>query len=228
MALDDAPRPYPGTPGSSARRELERRMARYDTVTAEVGSLRRLVRNLVPPPQTTQAWATGPRGELAVARVLSDLTGGWVYALHERRIPGSRANIDHIAISASGIHVIDAKLYRSPVVIRRSGGLLSPRREQLLVGGRDRTSLLTGLAPQVQAVRTALHGIPDLDAFPVRSVLCFVESDLGAVSRRSTVAGVHVLGLRPLRRQLSAPGPFDARLRYRAYRRLADALSPLS
>jgi hypothetical protein len=29
--------------------------------------------------------------------------------LHDRRIPGTQANIDHIAITSTGIYVIDAK-----------------------------------------------------------------------------------------------------------------------
>ncbi len=39
--------------------------------------------------------------------------------LHDRRIPGSRANIDHIAIATSGVWVIDAKRYKGKVQVSR-------------------------------------------------------------------------------------------------------------
>ena len=38
-----------------------------------------------------------------------------IAVLHDRRIPGSKANIDHIAITAAGIWVIDAKRYKGDV-----------------------------------------------------------------------------------------------------------------
>jgi hypothetical protein len=40
-----------------------------------------------------------------------------VAVLHDRRIPGSRANIDHIAIAATGVWVIDSKRYKRKLQI---------------------------------------------------------------------------------------------------------------
>jgi hypothetical protein len=47
-----------------------------------------------------------------------------VTVLNDRRVPGSRGNIDHVVVGAAGVYVIDAKRYQNAVVrIRRSGGL---------------------------------------------------------------------------------------------------------
>lgn len=39
-----------------------------------------------------------------------------MHALHDRRVPGTRANIDHIAVSSSGGSVIDAKKYTDQIL----------------------------------------------------------------------------------------------------------------
>jgi hypothetical protein len=91
--------------------------------------------------------------------------------LHDRRMPGSRANIDHIAVAPSGVYVIDTKRYRGKIRVR-SPLFGSPRLE---IGGRDRTKLLDGLARQVAAVNTALSDLaPEA---PVHGCLCFVRPE---------------------------------------------------
>lgn len=67
----------------------------------------------------------------------------WRFGLHGRRIPGTRANIDHIVVMAAGVFVVDAKRYvdKRPE-LRVEGGILRPRVERLMVGGRDRTKLV--------------------------------------------------------------------------------------
>ena len=50
----------------------------------------------------------GAVGEVAVARVLGDLPDEFV-ALHDLNVPGSKANVDHLVIGPTGVHMIDAK-----------------------------------------------------------------------------------------------------------------------
>ena len=64
--------------------------------------------------------------------------------LHDRRIPGSRANIDHLVISPAGVFVIDAKNYKGRVERRVRGAWLSGE-DCLYVGGRDKTKLVGGM-----------------------------------------------------------------------------------
>src|SRR5699024_9308893 len=94
-----------------------------------------------------------------------------IVVLHDRRIPGSRANIDHIVVTAGGVWVIDAKRYRGRPALRVEGGLIRPRVEKLMVGRRDCTKLVDGALKQVALVRQALEGVP------VTGALCFVEAD---------------------------------------------------
>ena len=58
-------------------------------------------------------------------------------------MPRSTANIDHMAVAASGIWVIDAKRYKGAISKQDRGGWLETD-FRLVVGGRDRTSLAAG------------------------------------------------------------------------------------
>lgn len=61
----------------------------------------------------TSAWRKGAKGERKTARMLTKLERrGWTM-LHDRSIPGSKANIDHIAIGPGGVWVIDSKYWTS-------------------------------------------------------------------------------------------------------------------
>jgi hypothetical protein len=69
------------------------------------------------------AWRRGAVGERRTARLLDPLERqGWV-VLHDLAIPGSRANIDHLAIGPGGVFVIDSKQYRGRLQLDPSGRL---------------------------------------------------------------------------------------------------------
>jgi hypothetical protein len=53
--------------------------------------------------------------------------------LHDRRIPGTRANIDHLAVTPTGVYVIDTKKYQGRPSFKAEPGILR-RVEKLLVG----------------------------------------------------------------------------------------------
>jgi hypothetical protein len=146
--------------GRSAVREYERRRAeRKQRARARLGPLGQALARLIGDPQSIRAWKQGADAEVRVARQLArHLSGRHVVLLHDRRIPGrGRANIDHIAIGRGGITVIDTKSARGRLRIEKRGGFLSPRRELLLINGRDRTDLVDGLERQLAAV-CAGHG----------------------------------------------------------------------
>jgi Nuclease-related domain len=158
-----------GTAGASARREHERRRAKREAATRErhphIGNL--LLR-LQSPPASEVAWDTGAAGEEALGAHLSKRCPH-VIVLHDRRIPRSRANIDHLAVAPSGVYVIDAKRYKGKIEVRKPffGG---PR---LLVAGRDKSKLVEGLARQREAVRAALAEAPP--PMPVHACFCFLN-----------------------------------------------------
>jgi hypothetical protein len=68
-------------------------------------------------------WDLGAQAEAATARLLSTLeTAGW-HVLHDRRLPGSRANLDHVLVSPCGgaLVVLDTKRWhagRETVLLR--------------------------------------------------------------------------------------------------------------
>jgi len=97
--------------------------------------------------------------------------------LHDRRIPGSRANIDHVAITPGGVFVIDAKHY-SGQVEKRNLGTIFRSDVRLYVGRRDCTKLLHGSEDQAEVVRDALAPLGFTD-IPVRPVLCFLGAEWG-------------------------------------------------
>jgi hypothetical protein len=59
-------------------------------------------------------WLRGAAGEIATAGILERLPRRWV-VLHDRRLPGTRTNVDHLVIGPRGVWVIDSKAYRAPL-----------------------------------------------------------------------------------------------------------------
>ena len=214
-----------GRAGGSAQAEYERRKARREQrVRGARPRIGGFILAVTSEPQSTRAWASGAVGERRVAERLAVLAGDEVLLLHDRRIPGTRANIDHLAVGPAGVYVIDAKRYRDAVVeIRRTGGLLGPRTERLMVAGRDRTKLVQGLAPQVAAVRAALSGLPDQIA--VSGLLCFVDALLPRFGRLE-LAGVPIVGPKRASKIVREPGRLTAEDRARIREHLAQHLRP--
>src|SRR6185312_12404072 len=86
------------------------------------------------------------------------------------------------------------------------GGFVVPRRERLLVGGRDSTALVEGVKRQVAVVSDALAGdVPE--PVRVRGFLCFVDAEWPLFGGDFTVDGVAVLWAKRLLGSASAPGP---------------------
>jgi hypothetical protein len=166
-----------GRAGGSAAREWKRRHeGREAAVRGRHKHLGGLLLALSSDPQSTTAWATGALGEQAIGSSLDRLREEGIAVLHDRRIPGSRANIDHLVISQAGVFVVDTKHYRGRVEQRDVGGWLT-RDLRLYVGGRDRTKLVAGMRPQVEAVRRALSAHDVWRDAPVTAVLLFMSDE---------------------------------------------------
>lgn len=135
-----------GAPGSSLQAEYEwRSAARESRARARFPRIGGLLLAVTHQPASTTAFSKGAAGERRVASRLAELSGPGVLFLHNRLLGPDRrdGDVDHLALTAGGIYVIDAKRYKdAKVEVRRSGGLFSPVREQLLVNGRDRSKLL--------------------------------------------------------------------------------------
>lgn len=125
-----------------------------------------------------------------------------VVLVHHRRIPGSRTNIDHLAVGPGGVTVIDAKRIRGRVKVRRARGSSGEPREHLLIGGREETRLIEGVCRQVAVVSELLGG-----SIVVIGAMCFVESGGLPMFSSPTLDGVRIGGLRGIARLARRDGP---------------------
>ncbi|MFL5833359.1 MAG: nuclease-related domain-containing protein [Solirubrobacterales bacterium] len=212
-----------GTPGGSARREHARRRARREAETHESHpTIGKLLLRFGSAPASEAAWETGAEGEEALAAHLAK-TCPEVLVLHDRRIPGRRANIDHLAVAPSGVFVIDAKRYKGKIEVRKP--LLGD--PSLFIAGRSKTKLVEGLARQQEEVRSALGAaIPEM---PVHACFCFLNpagqaggSSLPLV-RTLSIAGFPLFYPRKLSKRLNAPGALSEASRREVAELLAAA-----
>lgn len=224
-AVADAPAEpiNPGTPGSSARREFERReQARERRIREAHPKLGGIIHALTDDPQSTKAWNTGALGEERLGSRLNEFASDTLRVLHDRQIPGSRANIDHLAVTPTGVFVIDAKKYAGRPHLKIEGGLLRPRVEKLMVGTRNCSKLVDGMLKQIDVVRGVIG-----DAIEIQGVLCFVEADWPLFGGPFTTRGVGVMSPRKMYPLLRADGgSADSSAIDGVYRKLASTLPP--
>lgn len=215
----------PGTPGGSLDREYERRRkSREARVRGRFPRAGGLLLALSGEPESTKAFARGAEGERRLAARLEQLCGDDVLFLHNRQRgrSGRSGDIDHIAVTASGVYVVDAKHYKdAKVTVRRTGGIVRSAREQLIVRGRDKTHLVESLNKQYVAVVDAIGK----HAAPVTALFCFVDAEL-PIFETLTVGGVPVLTPRKTARMLRRPGPYDDQTRRTIWESLARRLPP--
>jgi Nuclease-related domain len=140
--------------------QAEPRMAATAGVAAAAG-LAWLLRFRVS--RNTRAWRRGAAGERRTARLIASLERhGWA-VLHDLAIPGSAANLDHLAIGPGGVAVIDTKQYRGRLHVDQHGLLWHGR--YLLVSTlrkvlweADQADEVLGIADITVAAIVAVHG----------------------------------------------------------------------
>jgi hypothetical protein len=102
-----------GSAGGSAARRYEHLHERREARARErFGHLSGLYLGLTHDPQSTRAWEIGSSGERKLGAYLDTLDDDrTLFVFHDRRLPGTCANIDHIAVTRGGVFAIDAKNY---------------------------------------------------------------------------------------------------------------------
>src|SRR6266852_4043693 len=95
----------------------------------------------------------GLKEKRRLAEALADVPE--LKALHDRRVPHTRGNIDHILIAPAGVFVVDAKLYRGLIEVRDVGGIFKSDK-RLFVGSRDCSHVAQNMGWQVEAVVQAI------------------------------------------------------------------------
>ncbi len=143
--------------------------------------------------------------------------------LNDRRVPGTRGNIDHLIVGPSGVFVVDAKLYAGTVRVRDVGGLFK-RDERLFVGRRDCSKLAENMAWQVAAVSRALGSESAPQVLPpITPVLCFVRGEWPLLRRPNSFRGVRLEGTRSITKLVARPPVLDSTEIDRLARALAAA-----
>ncbi len=160
-------------------------------------------------PNHVTAWATGADGEARTATFLEPLRAEGFRILHDRRIPGSRANIDHIVIGPPGVYVVETKSF---------SGQLKVRGNEVYVAGRRKTTMIEEAKREALAVQVALA--PELEALGIGMVpvICVHRASLpwfGADAR-----GIRIVSGKDLVKRLRKADP---RLVTEAVERLANA-----
>lgn len=134
-------------------------------------------------------WRTGAHGEDRTARALSELEAEGFVVLHDRRKPGSSANIHHLIVGPTGVFVVETKSYSGP---------LSIQGDDVYVGGRRRTDIVheaRSEAEIVQAVLAIAGG-----HLSVTPILCIHRAELPLL--KAEVQGIRVVNERGLIRIL--------------------------
>jgi hypothetical protein len=233
--VDEAPAgPAPltsGHAGASAEREYQRRRAnREGRVRARHPRIGGVLLALSGQPVHERVWARGAAGEVAAAATLErECAGSQVRFLHDRRMPRTRGNIDHIAIAPSGVWVIDTKRYTGKVEVS-TPWFGSPK---LKINGRNKSGLVAGLAKQHAAVRDSLSD--GASPPPIHAAFCFLDADLplGLTSLPVPLIGTLAIDGYPClyprslaKRLRQTDGPLDITAIHELYALLGRAFPP--
>jgi Nuclease-related domain len=206
-----------GVAGASAQRQYQRRMA-----SIAGGNLD--LRNMTIESQRIRAWAVGATGEQAVAHLLSGVAG--IRVLHDRRVRGRAANVDHIVVSPAGVFVIDTKYFAGLVrIVTRT---LHGRTDYgLLVGGRDRSHAVENVACVCIDVQRVLESVGhELDYVPIEPVLCFIDADRLSFRTPTAFRGVTLVGTNSVKRLITRSQLLSAGEIERVSRILSIAFPP--
>ena len=141
-------------------------------------------------PQTATDLAEAGGGDIRLANRLDRDLDGMATVLHDRRVPLSRGNIDHLVVAPSGIWIIDADHDDGTVVCRDVGGSRT-NDDRLYVGDRDQSNLVSAMARQADAVQLAIEPI-GFGAVPIHGCLCFTNAEWGRFSEPFVVDDVWI------------------------------------
>jgi hypothetical protein len=214
-----------GTAGASARREHERRLAKDEARRKEVWGDRvgGWINRLADERPSTRAWAVGATGEEELEAVLESVAG--VEVLHDRRIPGRAANIDHIVIAPAGVFVVDTKRYTGRIEIKRKGSFFRPE-DRLYVGRFDRTKDVEGVRAQAGIVEQALIDSQVAPNPTVTPVLCFIDGDWPLPFPPNQLDGVYLEGPKSIKKLVLSASDYSPDEIERLARALAGLFPP--
>ncbi len=212
LPLPPLPRRVPGALVAEESRRARRRRGGFFSRLPKVHSIRiQYIRSKV---------ADDPD---AAVRSLLDAAGArGVLSLHDRRVPGRRAHVGHVAIGPSGVYVVDVKHFKNAAIERRASPGGDPAADDLVVGGQVMTDSLAATRARVAALRSAM-ATEHLEV-PVTGVVCFVDGLMPLMESDLEVGGVHVVRPNDLAHLVAAAGIFGEEHRETLREFLAEQL----
>ncbi len=198
MSVRSVP-PRAGPAGASARRKYER-LRDKDEQRFRAGwvPLGALAVELSPDRPGPRPSVQGAIAREHLGAHLDALASGDVAVLHDCLIPGTNANIAHLAVTRQGVWVIDAKQYNSGRPrLTMQGGIRHPVAERVFIGRRDCTRFVDGVRWQVDNVQAAVPGVR------VTGALCFIDADWPLIGGSFMARGVHILWPKKLARSVA-------------------------
>lgn len=155
-------------------------------------------------------WVKGAAGEYLTDKSLHSHVSNDAVILTDRRVPGTKSNIDHVVVASSGVWIIDSKLWKGRFEYKAPSQTSVDTR--LYVDGKDRTSVVEAMYALVIPVAQAIQD----RAVPVNPALVFVYGDWSIaalprliVSRPYQHLGVWITPPRILTKMINHPGPLD-------------------
>jgi len=139
-------------------------------------------------PTTSRAESAGD--ERVLAAFLDREVGHVSTVLHDRRVPATPNNIDHLVVSSTGIWVIGVGSHSGKVERRNVGGRLAPD-PRLFVAQRNKTELVAGVTERATAVEQVLENV-GFSSIPIRGCLCFTDADWRFRPKPFSIDGVWV------------------------------------
>lgn len=178
-----------GKAGKSAREKSNKIEAKRKERIESIPFIGKMLYPILDPSIEAQMWEKGAKGEEKIGKILDDLaTQNGFVSIHDRKIPNSKANIDHMLVTPKGVFVIDAKNYTGMVELRKKGNWFLPGNDILYVNGRNQHKLVSLLAWQVGVVKENLQS----DSTDVVGILAFTQGDWPWVGKPKVVEGVYL------------------------------------
>ncbi len=132
------------------------------------------------------------RAEERVGAFLERELGEIALVLHDLRVPGSRASIDHVVVAPSGVWVVDSNWQCDLPLDRDSLDQAT---------SVDEVERLVGVVANAVGSRST--------ELPIRAALCFPAENWGGDPRAFSIEGVLVTYPTDLVERVRAAGPLD-------------------
>jgi hypothetical protein len=155
-------------------------------------------------------WTKGAAGEYLMDLSLHNHVNDGSVILTDRQVPGTMSNIDHVVVAASGVWIIDTKIWKGKIQYKSTTLMSTSKR--LFVDGKDRTSAVEAIFNQVIPVAQIIGD----KSVPIQPALVFIDGDWKDISAARMLASkphqhltVWISWPKAIWKKINEPGPLD-------------------